>query len=110
MCSSGVSCRQFDFYGDIALTESSTAKGHPVSSSAVGDESFVTFSRVACFLHLQSPIEGECEAFLQYVCSNDICVSVDHTVDTLMLNKLGGVELKFTVIKTTPNRYDLYIT
>lgn len=54
---------------------------------------------------IESPIEGECETFLQYVCSNDVCVSVDHTVDTLMLNKRGGIELKCTVIKTTPNRF-----
>ncbi|XP_015780112.1 PREDICTED: pyruvate dehydrogenase phosphatase regulatory subunit, mitochondrial-like [Acropora digitifera] len=54
---------------------------------------------------IESPIEGECETFLQYVCSNDVCVSVDHTVDTLMLNKRGGIELKCTVIKTTPYRF-----
>ena len=110
MCSSGViTCRQFDFYGYITLTKSSTAKGYPVSCSVLGDESFLSFSRGPCFLYLQSPIEGECETFLQYVCSNDVCVSVDHTVDTLMLNKRGGIELKCTVIKTTPYRYDLCV-
>ncbi|KAK2554794.1 Pyruvate dehydrogenase phosphatase regulatory subunit [Acropora cervicornis] len=54
---------------------------------------------------IESPIEGECETFLQYVCSNDVYVSVDHTVDTLMLNKRGGIELKCTVLKTAPNRF-----
>ena len=43
------------------------------------------------------------------MCSNDVYVSVDHTVDTLMLNKRGGIELKCTVLKTAPNRYDFWV-
>lgn len=54
---------------------------------------------------IESPVAGECEEFLQHMCCSDVSVPVNHAVDTLMLNKRGGVELKCTVIKSTPNRF-----
>ena len=55
-------------------------------------------------LNFQSPKEGECEGFLQSLCSNDVSMSVDHAVHTLVLNRSGGIELKCTLIKSSRNR------
>lgn len=54
---------------------------------------------------IESPKDGECEGFLQSVCSYDVSMSVDHVVHTLMLNRSGGIELKCSLIKSSPNRF-----
>ena len=53
----------------------------------------------------QSPVDGECEDFLQRLCSNDVSMPLEHAVHTLVLNKHGGIELNCTVIRSTENRW-----
>lgn len=58
---------------------------------------------------IESPKDGECETFLQYLCSNDVCLPVEHTSHTLVLNRRGGIELSCTVIRSTPNRFIIFL-
>lgn len=54
---------------------------------------------------IESPVDGECEDFLQRLCSNDVSMPLEHAVHTLVLNKHGGIELSCTVIRSTENRF-----